>query len=115
MPEDIHSDQPSNFQSDLRSIRPDLRRAQFYCVKCRKEPRGWASTATHIADPVTGLPGGDGYIRGALNCHGETIEIAIRFCHAARYMENGEKIPVFDSVNQFKLHRVLGPDGKMIE
>jgi len=121
MPEDVHEDQPSDFSksNDLKQYRPDLRKEHFICVKCHKEPRGWASTAYHIGGVGgQGFGGqvlsGRGVIHGALLCHGEEMEIMIEFSEAARYIESGEKIPVFDSVNKFPASRLIGGGGKLL-
>jgi len=98
--------------NELKSLRPDLRKKQFYCVKCRKEPHLWAHYGLHKGGREAGqIFSGEGIIHGYLECHGDREEIMITFSQAARYIESGEKIPVFDSVNHFKPEFLARPGG----
>jgi hypothetical protein len=111
MAENIHSDQPSDYQSDLRSQRPDLRKRHLYCVKCRKEPHAMESTAMHRGTPDGQGLTGNGVILARVKCHGELLELAIGFREASQLIDSGEKIPVFDGVNQWEPKRIIRPPG----
>jgi hypothetical protein len=111
MPEDIHEDQPADFTSDLKSLRPDLRQRHLYCVKCRKQPYMLETTAMHKGG-ADGKPiAGEGIVLARVTCHGEREELAIGFIELAHLIESGEKIPVFDTVNRYEVKRIIGSGG----
>lgn len=105
----LHMDLDELKHNNLKALRPNLRQANLWCCKCRKQPDLWASYAMHFGGRDGELLSGEGAIHGQVQCHGDKEEILISFEVAHRYMAAGEKVPVFDNVQRFEPSRIIKP------
>lgn len=100
--------------NNLKSQRPNLRLAHFFCVKCRKKPHQWASYGMHVGGNRSDGLSGAGAIHGQLQCHGDSMEILIGFEEANAFIVNGQLIPVFDNENPYHPKRLFDPSDDVL-